>query len=1093
MTLLLGPPGSGKSTLLLALAGKLDINLKQSGSITYNGHRHDGFCVQRTSAYISQTDNHLAELTVRESLDFAARCQGASEGFSGYIEDLDRLEKERNIRPSPEIDAFMKASSVGGKKHSVSTDYALKVLGLDVCSDAVVGNDMLRGISGEMVVGPRKALFMDEISTGLDSSTTYQIVRCFRNFVHQMEATVLMALLQPAPETFELFDDLVLLSEGCIVYQGPRAEVLEFFEMLGFRLPPSKGVAEFLQEVTSRKDQAQYWADASKPYVFLSAPEIAEAFKSSRFGNSLESSLSVPYDKCRSHPLALSKIKFAVSKLELFKACFGRELLLISRHRFLYIFRTCQVAFVGFVTCTLFLRTRLPLMISRLPVFYKQRDNFFHPASAWSVTSWILRVPYSIIEAVVWSCVVYYTVGFAPGFSDSCLYFFCTPNVTGSFPVDGCSCARYGPCEYIWISCTAACWLYSCWAALSSRNVAMIKPWCVWAFWLSSPLSKGQSAISVNEFTALTPKRSAIGNDTVGYNILNSHSLPTVFYRERAAGMYSSIADAAAQGLVEIPYIVMQTLIYGVITYFMINFERTIRKFVLYLLFMFLTFTYFTFYGMMVVGLTPSQHLVAVISSAFYSLWGLLAGFFVPKPAADAPTMASSDVKQTLGDLNEDSFVSLLSKLIGEAKYVQNNPPELIPEEDRVVKHVLDALLPYSTTTGGGPLVVNHVTYHPGRGNLIVEYPGTVPGKILSFVGCHMDVVTANPNDWEFDPFSLSIDGDKLRGRGTTDCLGHVALVTELMKRLGEKKPKLKSTVVAVFIANEENSAISGVGVDALVKDGLLNKLKEGPLFWIDTADKQPCIGTGGMIPWKLKVTGKLFHSGLAHKAINPLELAMEALKEMQSRFYRDFPPHPKEQVYGFATPSTMKPTQWSYPGGGINQIPAECTISGDVRLTPFYDVKDVIKKLQEYVDDINDNIEKLDSRGPVSKYVLPDENLRGRSLSLSLSLPCMNLGNLTISFDEAMSGVACDLNSRGFHVLCKATEEVVGHVKPYSITGSLPLIRELQDEGFDVQTAGYGLMATYHAKNEYCLLFDMCQGYQVFVSVISQLEDSEK
>lgn len=51
----------------------------------------------------------------------------------------------------------------------------------------------------------------------------------------------------------------------------------------------------------------------------------------------------------------------------------------------------------------------------------------------------------------------------------------------------------------------------------------------------------------------------------------------------------------------------------------------------------------------------------------------------------------------------------------------------------------------------------------------------------------------------------------------------------------------------------------------------------------------------------------------------------------------------------------------------------------------------------------------------------------------------------LTISFDEASSGVACDLESRGFHVLCKATEEVVGHVKPYSITGTLPLIRELQ------------------------------------------------
>ncbi|KAE8690265.1 Acetylornithine deacetylase [Hibiscus syriacus] len=295
------------------------------------------------------------------------------------------------------------------------------------------------------------------------------------------------------------------------------------------------------------------------------------------------------------------------------------------------------------------------------------------------------------------------------------------------------------------------------------------------------------------------------------------------------------------------------------------------------------------------------------------------------------------------------------------------------------------------------------------------------------------------------------------------------------MKRLAETKLKLKTTVVAVFIANEENSAITGVGVDALVKAGLLDKLKGGPLFWIDTADKQPCIGTGGMIPWKLHVTGKLFHSGLAHKAINALELGMEALKEIQLRFYKDFPPHPNEQVYGFATPSTMKPTQWSYPGGGINQIPGECTVSGDVRLTPFYNVKDLMMKLQEYVDYINENIGKLDTRGPVSKYILHDENIRG---------------SLTLTFDEAMAGVACDLDSRGFHVLCKATEEAVGHVKPYSITGSLPLIRELKDEGFDVQTAGYGLMATYHAKNEYCLLSDMCQGYLVFASIIAQLED---
>ena len=112
-------------------------------------------------------------------------------------------------------------------------------------------------------------------------------------------------------------------------------------------------------------------------------------------------------------------------------------------------------------------------------------------------------------------------------------------------------------------------------------------------------------------------------------------------------------------------------------------------------------------------------------------------------------SMASTyAVKEALGGLNKDSFVTLLSKLIGESKHVQNNPPELIPEEDRIVRHVLDVLLPLSTATGGGPLIVNHVTYHPNRGNLIVEYPGTESDKVLSFVGMHMDVVTANPTDW---------------------------------------------------------------------------------------------------------------------------------------------------------------------------------------------------------------------------------------------------------------------------------------------------------------------------------------------------------
>lgn len=53
--------------------------------------------------------------------------------------------------------------------------------------------------------------------------------KCLRQSVHVLDGTTFISLLQPAPETYDLFDDIVLLSEGQVVYQGPREDVLEFF------------------------------------------------------------------------------------------------------------------------------------------------------------------------------------------------------------------------------------------------------------------------------------------------------------------------------------------------------------------------------------------------------------------------------------------------------------------------------------------------------------------------------------------------------------------------------------------------------------------------------------------------------------------------------------------------------------------------------------------------------------------------------------------------------------------------------------------------------------------------------------------------
>ena len=69
---------------------------------------------------------------------------------------------------------------------------------------------------------------------------------------------MLTSLIHPAHETHELFDDIILLSGGEVVYQGPREYVLDFFESMGFKCPNRKGIADFLQEVSMISDAIMF-------------------------------------------------------------------------------------------------------------------------------------------------------------------------------------------------------------------------------------------------------------------------------------------------------------------------------------------------------------------------------------------------------------------------------------------------------------------------------------------------------------------------------------------------------------------------------------------------------------------------------------------------------------------------------------------------------------------------------------------------------------------------------------------------------------------------------------------------------------------
>ncbi|XP_061353915.1 pleiotropic drug resistance protein 1-like isoform X2 [Gastrolobium bilobum] len=568
MTLLLGPPSSGKTTLLLALSGKLDPNLKVSGKVTYNGHGMDEFVPQRTAAYISQHDVHIGEMTVRETLAFSARCQGVGSRYD-MLSELSRREKEANIKPDPDIDVFMKATATEGQEASLVTDYVLKILGLDICADTMVGNEMLRGISGgqrkrvttgEMLVRPENALFMDEISTGLDSSTTFQIVNTLRQYVHIFNGTTIISLLQPAPETYELFDDIILVSDGEIVYQGPREYVLDFFESMGFKCPERKGVADFLQEVTSRKDQEQYWVHRDEPYRFVTVTQFAEAFQSFHIGRGIGDELAIPFDKSKNHPAALTTKKYGVNKKELLKANFSREYLLMKRNSFVYIFKLCQLATMAIFSMTLFLRTEmhrdslndggvyagalffsvimlmfngmaeLSMTIVKLPVFYKQRDLLFYPSWAYAIPSWILKIPITFVEAAVWVFLTYYVIGFDPNvgrlLKQYLVLVLINQMASGLFR----AIAALGKNMTVanTIASFALLILFALGGFVLSRKD--IKRWWIWGYWIS-PLMYGQNAIMVNEFLGnswnhFTP----YSNMTLGIQVLESRGFFTDAY-----------------------------------------------------------------------------------------------------------------------------------------------------------------------------------------------------------------------------------------------------------------------------------------------------------------------------------------------------------------------------------------------------------------------------------------------------------------------------------------------------------------------------------------------------------------------------------
>ena len=149
----------------------------------------------------------------------------------------------------------------------------------------------------QMLMGRAPILCGDEISTGLDAASTYDMIEVILHYGRSRKRTCIFSLLQPSPETVSLFDDVIVLSEGQIIYAGSIEDVQDYFAGIGFKSPDFMDVADFLQEVSTEDGASLYDPDAALKAVRPNAPnpsELAEIFRNSKIGSKVQEDLRSP-------------------------------------------------------------------------------------------------------------------------------------------------------------------------------------------------------------------------------------------------------------------------------------------------------------------------------------------------------------------------------------------------------------------------------------------------------------------------------------------------------------------------------------------------------------------------------------------------------------------------------------------------------------------------------------------------------------------------------------------------------------------------------------------------------------------------------
>ncbi|GMF16882.1 unnamed protein product [Phytophthora lilii] len=447
MTLILGQPGSGKSSLIKLLSGRFPAgsNVTVEGEVTFNGlsrktlRKH----LPQLVAYVPQNDKHLPTLTVKETLAFAHACNGGG---------LSKRDERNLVHGTPqENQAALEAARAMYNHHP---DIVIRQLGLENCQDTVVGDAMLRGVSGgerkrvttgEMAFGNKFVLMMDEISTGLDSAATFDIISTQRSLAKSFGKTVAISLLQPSPEVYALFDEVMLLNDGYVMYHGPRSEAIGYFEDIGFKCPPNRDEADFLLDLGTDK-QRQYEVSPVPRF----ANQFADEFEKSKIQKlNMENlyALLAPQLTDDNNNYVERIPEFQQGFLEGTSTVVARELKVLAQDSAAVKSRAFMALVIGLLYGTAFYQfdevnsqvvmglayttldtlsvaksAMIPAILATRDVIYKQRGANFYRTSSFVIASSAKQIPVVLMETLLFGTIVYWLCGFVASAQSYILY-----------------------------------------------------------------------------------------------------------------------------------------------------------------------------------------------------------------------------------------------------------------------------------------------------------------------------------------------------------------------------------------------------------------------------------------------------------------------------------------------------------------------------------------------------------------------------------------------------------------------------------------------------------------------------------------------